>query len=69
MSLKSLFEDKRVRYTLLACVALLIAFSACHKINQYFGMKDDNAAEEILERVIEVKIGVDIDLTPASPEN
>ncbi len=32
------------------------------------GLKDDNLAEELLEETIEKKTGVELDLTPGSPE-
>ena len=40
----------------------------CSYINQKFGLEDDNIAEEFIERQIEQEIGLDIDLSPESPE-
>jgi len=37
-------------------------------INQCFGLKDDNPIEEVIEKVIESQTGIEIDLTPFSPE-
>ena len=34
----------------------------------YFGLKDDNIVEEISEDVIREATGVDVDLSPSSPE-
>jgi len=34
-----------------------------------FMLKPDNIVEEIFEEVIEAKTGLDIDLTPGSPED
>jgi hypothetical protein len=33
-----------------------------------FNMKDDNPIEEAAEKVIQDKTGIDVDLTPNSPE-
>lgn len=33
-----------------------------------FKMKDDNQIEEVCEKIIEKQTGVDIDLSPGSPE-
>jgi hypothetical protein len=35
----------------------------------FFGMKDDNLIEEMSESVIKEATGVDVDLSPSSPEN
>ena len=48
----------------LACLFL----ASCSKVNQKFGLSDDNIFEEMTEKAIEKKIGLDIDLTPSSPE-
>lgn len=36
---------------------------------KYLHLKDDNIAEEVVEQVVEDKLGVKIDLTPDSPES
>lgn len=41
---------------------------SCSALNAKFGLKDDNIIEEAIEKKIENKIGLDIDLTPSSPE-
>lgn len=40
----------------------------CHYLNQKVGLPDDNVIEELIEELIESKTGLDIDLTPGSPE-
>lgn len=50
------------------CVLFILVFGGCHYINEKLGMEDDNEIEEIIEKIIEEKIGFDIDLTPNSPE-
>ena len=50
---------------------LLVLFGclcSCSYLNQQLGLKDDNLGEEIIEEVIELKTGIDLDLTPGSPE-
>ena len=41
---------------------------ACSALNQKLGLKDDNPVEEVAEGLIESKTGLDVDLTPATPE-
>lgn len=35
----------------------------------FFKLKNDNTVEEVAEQVIKDETGVDVDLTPGSPEN
>jgi ribosomal protein L5 len=37
-------------------------------LNTKFGLSDDNIIEEVAEDVIKEKVGVDVDLTPSTPE-
>jgi len=46
----------------------LVLLCGCSTINEYLGFQDDNMVEEYLEERIENGIGVDLDLTPFSPE-
>lgn len=61
---------KFLLWALILC--LLVSFAAfccgCSYINKKLGLSDDNLGEEIVEEVIEMKTGLDIDLTPSSPE-
>ena len=54
----------------LSIILFLIAVTlgGCGQLNKKLGLKDDNVFEEILEHQIEDKTGLDIDLTPNSPE-
>lgn len=56
---------------LITGLTLLIAFCccSCSYINKKFGLKDDNLGEELIEEAIEMKTGLDVDLTPSSPES
>lgn len=47
-------------------VAGFLVFTISHTWKNY---PQDNAIEEIVEDVIKVETGVDVDLTPQSPEN
>lgn len=53
----------------IALVLIIVLVTSCKYLNKAFGMKDDNFLEEAVEDMIEVKTGIDIDLTPASEEN
>lgn len=46
----------------------MIVLSACSEANRKLGVQDDNLVEEIVEEAIKGKTGLDIDLTPATPE-
>ena len=56
-----------MNHYLLICLMTLL-LSSCSSINKYFGLEDDNLAEEASEALIEWKTGIDIDLTPSTPE-
>jgi len=40
----------------------------CTMINRQLGLSDDNIVEELLEKEIENRIGLSVDLSPSSPE-
>lgn len=50
------------------CSIALLATS-CTSLNKKFGLSDDNIIEEVAEDVIDREFGVQVDLTPASPES
>ncbi len=52
----------------LVCVAAMVVLTGCSWVNAKLGLADDNLGEETVEALIQVKTGVDIDLTPNSPE-
>ena len=58
------FQGDTMRYMILP----LFMLCSCSAINTKLGLADDNPIEEIGEAVIEAKTGLDIDLTPGSPE-
>lgn len=49
-------------------ILCIFALTSCSAANKQLGLKDDNIAEEVLEEVIESKTGLDLDLTPGTPE-
>ncbi len=51
----------------LVCIIVLV--TGCTFLNKTFGIKDDNFIEEAVEEMIEIKTGMEIDLTPFSEEN
>lgn len=51
-------------------LALLPLIGGCAFIDKALdSYVEDNIAEEIIEEIIEAKTGLDIDLTPGSPES
>ena len=57
-------------FSSMAIVGLVIVLmvGGCSYINKKLKLRDDNFGEEIIEGVIESQLGVDVDLTPESPE-
>lgn len=47
----------------------IILLTGCSDINKDVGLRDDNFAEEVVEDIIREGTGVDLDLTPVTPEN
>lgn len=46
-----------------------IAIGGVFVCKKCFKMKDDNIIEEVVEQVIKDQTGVDIDITPSTPED
>ena len=63
-----LFKENLYMKIGFGCILFILIFGGCHYINEKMGLKDDNELEEIVEEIINQKIGIDIDLTPASKE-
>ena len=61
-------KEENVMKILYVCITLVILTTACSSVNEYFGWNDDHPAEEFFEAVIEAETGLDIDLSPMSPE-
>lgn len=55
----------RIAFALILGTAIL---NGCSYLNQKAGVKDDHVLEEIIEAQIEKELGIDIDLTPSTPE-
>lgn len=51
-----------------AVIATIMTLSGCEPVNRYLGLSDDNIGEELVETAIKIETGLDIDLTPSSPE-
>lgn len=47
---------------------MLSMLTGCSYINKWCGLKDDNIIEEGVEAAIKVETGLDVDLTPGTPE-
>lgn len=49
-------------------IAIALCLASCSYVNSKLGLSDDNLGEELIEEVIEMKTGVDCDLTPGTKE-
>ena len=56
---------KKMALTLL----MIVNLQSCNQINTRFGLADDNIIEEIVEAIIHQETGIDVDLTPSTPED
>ena len=56
-----------LKIVILITVVVLIS-AGCSYINKKLGWPDDNIAEEFIEGGIRSQTGIDIDLTPSTPE-
>jgi hypothetical protein len=54
---------------MLKFLLIAVAAGAVFVGKKYFGTKDDNVIEEMVEFEIRDKTGIDVDLTPDSPES
>jgi len=52
----------------LSVLCMMVFCFSCSSINKKLGLKDDNFIEESIESIIESNTGLDVDLTPGSPE-
>lgn len=57
-----------VMWAALIAIGAAFLFGACHWINDKFHISDDNLVEEVVEAQLQSQLGVDIDLTPETPE-
>ncbi len=65
------FVIKHERFVMNTMICLLIGaccLGSCSYVNEKFGLRDDNPLEEMLEKSIEHKMGIDVDLTPETSE-
>lgn len=65
------FLKKYRKVVMKMVLALAIAWAflgGCSYLNKRFNLEDDNIIEEAIEHQIEEHSGVDLDLTPESPE-
>lgn len=54
---------------ILAILVIAFAGHGCHAFNDHFNLPDDHPGEVYMEGIIKDKIGLDVDLSPRSPEN
>lgn len=48
--------------------SMILLLSSCSYINSSLGLSDDNLGEELIELGLKSQTGIDVDLTPSSPE-
>lgn len=53
---------------LMFLIGVTLLLPSCSALNSKLGLSDDNIIEEVAEDVIKEKVGVDVDLTPSTPE-
>lgn len=63
MNWRKIMTKTLIRLTIIACT-----LGGCTAINKYIGLPDDNPLEEIAEQLIKNETGLDVDLSPSSPE-
>lgn len=60
---------RSVLFQFLISIIVITGFlGGCTMINRQLGLSDDNIVEELLEKEIENRIGLSVDLSPSSPE-
>ena len=47
---------------------LAVLCCSCSGMNKYFGLKDDNIVEEMVEEFVKEETGINVDFTPFSHE-
>ena len=55
-------------FALSSAVLLFMGFASMNGCTSFKGYTPDNPAEELLEDIIEKETGVELDLSPSSPE-
>lgn len=68
-TLKELWRDLTMPMKITYLVMLFIASAVLFGCSYFSWYPHDNLVEEATEYLIEERFGVDIDLTPSSPEN
>jgi len=63
---------KKYQEDIMRIISIILLFlmltNGCSHLNQRFGLIDDNFSEELIEWQIQNYTGIDVDLTPDSPE-
>jgi hypothetical protein len=57
-----------VKSLIVGFLSIILVLGGCAYCNKKAGLEDDWIGEELLEEVIKNKVGIDIDLTPETPE-
>ena len=67
-AMQNFSDGERILLRLLLAGALFSLMVACTKCNEELGLEQDWIGEELAEGIIKNQTGIDIDLTPESPE-
>lgn len=65
---KEIFK-KVVMWGIIGLIMIAVSFSACERFYERLDIKPDNPIEEAAEEVIKDQTGVDLDLSPETPES
>lgn len=52
---------------ILLMISVTLLLPSCSRLNKDVGLKDDNDVEQRIEKLIEDKTGIKVDLTPEAP--
>lgn len=58
-----------VKYSLIGAFVIMFGSAGCQYLVDRYNLPEDSVVEEIIEDVIEKEVGVQIDLTPDTPES
>ena len=60
-------KDKWIKMFVYMLLVMVLLYS-CTECNGYLGLPNDHPVEQMAEHVIKENTGLDVDLTPESPE-
>lgn len=67
-TIKDIILEERYLRVFVAISTICFLVGSCSYLNKQFNLPNDNPIEESIELIIQTQSGVQIDLTPQSPE-